>query len=635
MSHIFESVTGTEGALSFKFNGQFALKNYNVEIVNGNRLKVTSVNNEMFSLLEADVSEVEINGTIYSDSNAAQLALTSLVYSAAEPVVLTKEQYLQLASAVQAADRGKILPDTAVPSGGWQPGWYTPGLFENADPGTNYPNQNNLKAKKGFITKFLYNGVTWDSLAYEIPQATQKFVNIQDLRSQINVYNGSISSKNTIYIPISSTGSDTNISINLAYYGLGFIFRNNTVELKLSYRVNNVNLSGLSFFSILDGATETYHNTVISDDVVNDFYTINISDLNILQLMLIVNSKINPALSAYIELINCEINCNSLSDIEFKNFENQINQGFLQNILTVNKNFNSSTPDFGYKNFNSIIAAHDYIKGSSDLNRFTINVDDGVYDEFNEAFGGAVTAPTYVGILVKNRVDFIGNIKQPENCLLEFDGAYGLAPNTATEAELFKKCIFHLTHNENVYNVYNTYFPNRIRGFSMRTLNCRYCIHPETAGLGQNSYTELSDLILEFGFRPALAYLGSDKVVQGCQIGMGVTLGEKMEIKRVKCIKSSLATEYSYAINGHNNANSSAGTKPIPQFKRGSHVIIEDCDFGGLALGYECLANGDTFDFVQLKNLKNVHHTWFSYYGVPNTIKVEDEAVDAAIQFAP
>ncbi|MGD1319528.1 hypothetical protein [Chryseobacterium sp. 2R14A] len=171
MSHIFETVTGTEGALSFKFNGQFALKNYNVEIVNGNRLKVTSVNNEMFSLLEADVSEVEINGTIYSDPNAAQLALTSLVYSANEPVVLTKEQYMQLASAIQAADRGKIMPDTPVPSGGWQPGWYTAGLFENENPGTIYPNQNNLKAKEGFITKFLYNGVTWDEVVYKIPKA--------------------------------------------------------------------------------------------------------------------------------------------------------------------------------------------------------------------------------------------------------------------------------------------------------------------------------------------------------------------------------------------------------------------------------------------------------------------------------
>lgn len=160
MSYIFETVTGTTGDLQFKFNGQFALKNYNVEIVNGNRLKVVSTTNEMFSLLEAEVSEVEINGTIYSDASAAQLALQSLVFSTSEPVILTKQQYMQLASAVQAADRGIISPNTPVPSGGWRVGWYTP-KDKSALPGTNYPFQDNLKAIDGFLTKFYYNGTNW------------------------------------------------------------------------------------------------------------------------------------------------------------------------------------------------------------------------------------------------------------------------------------------------------------------------------------------------------------------------------------------------------------------------------------------------------------------------------------------
>lgn len=180
MSYIFETVTGNASALAFNFNGQVSIKNYDVEIVNGNRLKVVSTQNEMFSLLEADVSEVEINGTVYSDPLAAQFALKALVSSTNEPVVMTKEMYLQLSAAVQAVDRGKILPDTPVPSGGWLQGWYTPGLFENAEPGTNYPHQNNLKAKKGFITKFLFNGTVWDSVAYEMPQATNSIIRFSD-----------------------------------------------------------------------------------------------------------------------------------------------------------------------------------------------------------------------------------------------------------------------------------------------------------------------------------------------------------------------------------------------------------------------------------------------------------------------
>lgn len=174
MSYIFEDVTGSVGALSFKFNGQFALKNYNVEIVNGNRLKVVSTANEAFSLLEADVSEVEINGTVYSDPTAAQLALTSLVYSDAEPVVLTKEKYMQLAAAVQAADRGKINPATPIPSGGWLKGWYKPEINSDA-PGTNYPNAGDLKAVKGFINHFYFDGSSWSSVPEIAGAAAQTF----------------------------------------------------------------------------------------------------------------------------------------------------------------------------------------------------------------------------------------------------------------------------------------------------------------------------------------------------------------------------------------------------------------------------------------------------------------------------
>lgn len=176
MSYIFETVTGSVGALSFKFNGQFALKNYNVEIVNGNRLKVVSTANESFSLLEADVSEVEINGTVYSDPAAAQLALTSLVYSDAEPVVLTKEKYMELAAAVQAADRGKINPATPIPSGGWLKGWYRPEVSSES-PGTNYPNSGNLKARSGFDSRFFYDGTNWTRIEVSLPQPVNNITN--------------------------------------------------------------------------------------------------------------------------------------------------------------------------------------------------------------------------------------------------------------------------------------------------------------------------------------------------------------------------------------------------------------------------------------------------------------------------
>ncbi|MFL9834994.1 glycoside hydrolase family protein [Chryseobacterium terrae] len=229
MSYIFETVTGSTGDLGFHFNGQFALKNYNVEIVNGNRLKVVSTQNENFSLLEAEISEVEINGMVYSDPSAAQIALTSLVHSSAEPIILMKEQYLQLAAAIQTSDRGKIMPDTPVPSGGWQPGWYTPGLFENEDPGTNYPNQNNLKAKKGFFTKFLFNGSNWDFIEYEFPQASNNITRWEDLTFPETGYLQTIFQASFYELPQGVTAQSTDIPgvsdkwIPLDYLRLGNI----------------------------------------------------------------------------------------------------------------------------------------------------------------------------------------------------------------------------------------------------------------------------------------------------------------------------------------------------------------------------------------------------------------------------
>lgn len=67
---------------------------------------------------------------------------------------------------------GIVSPDTLAPVGGWKTGWYEPKV-SSLTPGTNYPNQNNLKSKDGFFTRFYYNGVSWESLERIMPQATQ------------------------------------------------------------------------------------------------------------------------------------------------------------------------------------------------------------------------------------------------------------------------------------------------------------------------------------------------------------------------------------------------------------------------------------------------------------------------------
>ncbi|UKB81260.1 CotH kinase family protein [Chryseobacterium sp. MEBOG07] len=156
MRHIFSSVPGDPGSLVFQFNGQFALKNYNVEIINGNRLKVTSAQNELFSLLEVDVTEVEINGIIYNDAGSAQIALQSLVFSEEIPVVLSANDR----AAIMAGYKGSINKSTPTPS---KEGFY---LCEESGV---YPHINNLEALDHFVSFFTFDGSTWSVAKIEIP----------------------------------------------------------------------------------------------------------------------------------------------------------------------------------------------------------------------------------------------------------------------------------------------------------------------------------------------------------------------------------------------------------------------------------------------------------------------------------
>ncbi|WP_300685527.1 hypothetical protein [Chryseobacterium sp.] len=156
MPHIFKEVPGEAGSLVFQFNGQFALKNYNVEIINGNRLKVTSSQNELFSLLEVDVTEVEINGIIYNDSSSAQIALQSLVFSNEIPIILTSDDR----AAIMAGWQGSVNKTTPTPT---KSGFY---LCEESGI---YPQINNLEALDHFITFFIFNGLAWSSAKIKIP----------------------------------------------------------------------------------------------------------------------------------------------------------------------------------------------------------------------------------------------------------------------------------------------------------------------------------------------------------------------------------------------------------------------------------------------------------------------------------
>lgn len=75
----------------FQINGVAAVRNYTAQ-VQGNRIKITSAENETLSLLEADVSEIEIDGTVYTNPIEAQAAINAITYADIPIVVLTSEQ---------------------------------------------------------------------------------------------------------------------------------------------------------------------------------------------------------------------------------------------------------------------------------------------------------------------------------------------------------------------------------------------------------------------------------------------------------------------------------------------------------------------------------------------------------------
>lgn len=84
----------------FEYNGILALKNF-VARVDGERLILHSAADMNFSILDALVSEVEIDGRVYDTPEAAQQALQRLTFNTNRPVLMTQQQRELLEGALQ------------------------------------------------------------------------------------------------------------------------------------------------------------------------------------------------------------------------------------------------------------------------------------------------------------------------------------------------------------------------------------------------------------------------------------------------------------------------------------------------------------------------------------------------------
>jgi hypothetical protein len=92
--------TGDLQEYLFEYNGILALKNF-VARVDGERLILHSGADMNFSILDALVSEVEIDGRVYDNAEAAQEALMRLTFNTNRPVIMTQQERELLQGALQ------------------------------------------------------------------------------------------------------------------------------------------------------------------------------------------------------------------------------------------------------------------------------------------------------------------------------------------------------------------------------------------------------------------------------------------------------------------------------------------------------------------------------------------------------
>lgn len=95
--------TGELQEYLFEYNGILALKNF-VARVDGERLILHSAEDMNFSILDALVSEVEINGVVYDNADAAQQALQRLTFNTNRPVIMTQHERELLLGALQSSN---------------------------------------------------------------------------------------------------------------------------------------------------------------------------------------------------------------------------------------------------------------------------------------------------------------------------------------------------------------------------------------------------------------------------------------------------------------------------------------------------------------------------------------------------
>lgn len=260
------------------------------------------------------------------------------------------------------------------------------------------------------------------------------------------------------------------------------------------------------------------------------------------------------------------------------------------NITTVNHIYvatigSDETGDGSYnKPFATIYHANESITDASEKNQYIIHVADGVYTDLQTRYAGIQSHANYEGVICKPWVVYEGNVKHPENVVIQWDGKTGYDSDFSYNSHGIHFCPFHITQMNTIPSKKYT----AIRGFTFDCKNLRYALHIEMSGYGYMTNWEVTDCRFIWHGTPDC----TDKPDPTPTIGTGSGFYENGLIARCKIINDSGVT---HGFRNHDNDwkySSSLGDVP----KIGANIIIEDCIFGDTLVMFRSIKGDNTVD---------------------------------------
>lgn len=282
------------------------------------------------------------------------------------------------------------------------------------------------------------------------------------------------------------------------------------------------------------------------------------------------------------------------------------------NITTVNHIYvatigSDETGDGSYnKPFATIYHANESITDASEKNQYIINVADGVYTDLQTRYAGIQSHSNYEGVICKSWVTYEGNIKHPENVVIQWDGKTGYDGDFSYNSHGTHFCPFHITQ----MNILPSKKYTAIRGFTFDCKNLRYALHIEMSGYGYMTNWEVTDCRFIWHGTPDCV----DKTDQTPTIGTGSGFYENGLIARCKIINDSGVT---HGFRNHDNDwkySSSLGDVP----KIGANIIIEDCVFGDTVVMFRSIKGDnivDGFNRFSIINCSGINTLTYALFG--------------------